>query len=105
MCKFSASCHLGCDDALACPDVTAAFGVVVKNETRSRAGKRAREVSGWWAKTDRRPTARTNAQGVRLCSVEGCNEPRIDGLHQCRKHRNEYHRAYREKMKAKVNAI
>ena len=95
MCKFSSTCRLDCVDALQCPAVTAVFGPVKVYSAKSAAGKAGRGASGWWSKSDgKRPVARLNEQGQKLCSHEGCNELRVAGWHMCIAHRREYQRDY-----------
>lgn len=105
MCNYSSACRLDCQDALACPDVAAAFGPAKIHYGRVRA-------SSWWAKVDAngeriiksRPKPRLNEQGEKLCSVDGCNEVRMKSGDKCRAHYNEYQAKYRANNQDKFAA-
>lgn len=82
---------------LDCPQVTAAFG-----PTRLKRGGTAPERH-WTHRTGgRRPKARIDAQGRKLCSQ--CDTPRASGSHLCVTHRREYLRAYTAANRERLNA-
>jgi hypothetical protein len=57
--------------------------------------KKEKCKAGWYERElKKHQPARRNEQGVKLCSREGCDEPREAGTHMCPAHRLEYQRGW-----------
>lgn len=104
MCDHSCqSCTIG---PLACVKVRAAFGneMVSYSALRSRAGTISANQGGHWSKRHaRRPVARVNERGEKLCARDGCTSVRAFGATCCAEHRREYQRKYREQNRQQLN--
>jgi hypothetical protein len=93
MCLAGFDCKW-CETIETCAKVRAAFPISGEEDIGklTKAG-RPRQAGSWWSYQAKRPVARV-VNGVKMCSVADCNEPRLSSDSKCRAHRNEYYRRY-----------